>query len=481
MHHAADGAGRVPNSFAFLMLALWPLVVLVLFMTLRAERAFLWSIIGGYLILPPVAVFDVPLIPNLDKTTIPALSAFIVATVFGGHRFAILPESPLLRLLVLLFVLSPFATALTNGEQVILGGSQGAWGQSDSVARILPGLTPYDGLAMAVAQAFLLITFAMARHFLATPAALREFLIALMLGGLFYTPLMLLEIRLSPQLSIWIYGVFQHDWVQMVRSGGFRPIVFLPHGLWVAFFLLCSVMAAAALARHDPADRPRFAAAALWMLAVLSLCKTLGVMVFAAAFLPVLLLATPRTIVRLCVVLAVAAFAYPLLRLIGVIPVDQIVGMFAAISQERAGSLEFRFDNEKVLLDHALEKPWFGWGAFERNLVLDPQTGRPVTISDGRWVIVFGILGTVGFAAEFGLFLAVLALLARLPGKIEPTAAAVALILTVNLVDLLPNATMTPVTWLMLGALVGHVDAARRVLRRSRLLAQQTRHARTVL
>ena len=47
---------------------------------------------------------------------------------------------------------------------------------------------------------------------------------------------MLVEVRLSPQINTWIYGFFQHDFIQMMRYGGFRPIVFLPHGLWVAFF-----------------------------------------------------------------------------------------------------------------------------------------------------------------------------------------------------------------------------------------------------
>ena len=57
----------------------------------------------------------------------------------------------------------------------------------------------------------------------------------------------LFEVRFSPQLNIWIYGFFQHDFQQMIRGGSFRPIVFLPHGLWVALFFLSTLVAAAAL------------------------------------------------------------------------------------------------------------------------------------------------------------------------------------------------------------------------------------------
>jgi hypothetical protein len=471
----------VPNSLAYLMLMLWPLVVLVLFTTQRAERAFVWSILGGYLILPPVAAFDMPLIPDLDKITIPALSVLVVATLFKGHRIALLPRSPVLGLVVVLFVLSPFATALTNGEPVTFVEQPLPWAPTQTVARTLPGLVPYDGLAMALGQVFTLITFTLARHFLATPAALRELLMALAIGGLAYTPLMLLEIRLSPQLNIWVYGFFQHDWLQMVRSGGFRPIVFLTHGLWVAFFGLTAVLAAAGLARFEPQNRMRHAAAALWLLAVLALCKTLGVMIYAAAFLPVLLFAPPRMIVRVSVLLAGLVFVYPILRATDLVPVNGIVDFFNTLSAARAQSLGFRFYNEDVLMEHALRKPWFGWGAFERNLVLDPATGRAVSVSDGRWVITFGILGSVGYGLEFALYLIPLILLARLPGAVEPAVAVVALILAVNLVDLLPNATLTPITWLMLGGIVGYTELVRRETETARRAHARTMRRRTVL
>jgi len=43
-----------------------------------------------------------------------------------------------------------------------------------------------------------------------------------------------------------------------------------------------------------------------------------------------------------------------------------------------------------------------------------------------------------------------------------------ALILAVNLVDLLPNATLVPLTWLIAGALLGHAESLARDTARQR-------------
>lgn len=44
-----------------------------------------------------------------------------------------------------------------------------------------------------------------------------------MLGVLWYTIPMLIELRLSPQMNVWVYGFFQHDFIQTVRYGGSLP------------------------------------------------------------------------------------------------------------------------------------------------------------------------------------------------------------------------------------------------------------------
>jgi hypothetical protein len=402
-------ARPVPNVFAYLMLLAWPIVMVVLFQRLPPHRALIWSILGGYLVLPPVAVIDLPMVPGLDKVTIPALTAWLIVTLRLGHRVRLLPESAAARVLVVLFVAAPFATAMANSDAIYAGGG-----------RVLPGMTLYDAFSTVVRQGFILLTFAMARSYLATHEAMRDLVRALVIAGLAYSVPMLLEVRLSPQLNIWIYGFFQHSFEQMMRGGGFRPIVFLEHGLWVAFLAFMAVMASVAMLREAPPDaRARRIATTIYL-----------------------------------------ALAYPLLRYADLVPVDRAVALAARLSEERAASLQFRFDNEAALLERAFQRPWFGWGPYERNLLHDPVTGQASAISDGRWVIVLGISGFLGYLAEFGMLaLPVLLVWLRTPPGGHPVMVlALMLMLAVNMVDLMPNATVTPLTWLLAGALLGHAE-----------------------
>ena len=442
----------MPNSLAYLALVLWPVVVVILFRRLPLERALIWSILGGYLVLPPVTAIDLPAVPSLDKMSIPALSAYAVVRLMLRIPVPLIPRNWMARLLLGLFVLTRFGTILTNPEPVFLVNS------------VLPGLRLYDALSIIAFQAFVILTFALARSLLATPAALREILIALVVGGLAYSVPMLVEIRLSPQMNVWIYGFFQHSFEQMMRQGGFRPIVFLEHGLWVAFFAMTALLAAVALLRDaPPAEKSRRAMVAAYLFVVLVLCKSVGSLIYGVALAPLVLVMGQRWLLRLGVAMAVLALAYPVLRSAGYIPAEDMVRLAASYSADRAQSLNYRFTNEALLLEHAFDKPWFGWGGYDRNQIHDPFTGRVVTVTDGRWVIVLGVFGWAGYVGEFGLLALPLFLLWRKAGDVAAGAlaapvGALAVIHGVNMVDMLPNATLTPLTWLISGALLGYAE-----------------------
>jgi hypothetical protein len=342
------------------------------------------------------------------------------------------------------------------------------------VAGDVTGLTLYDSVAAVTNQAIALLPFFLARHYLGTPEALKAVMLALIAAGLAYSLPMLVEARLSPQINIWVYGFFQHDFFQTIRFGGYRPVVFLPHGLWVAFFALMCLIAALVVLCAGPAPaRPRQLVVATYLLGVLVICKSVGALLYGLVLAPILLFAGRRVQVLLAAALAVIVITYPVLRGAGLIPVDEIVALAGEVSPERAASLQFRIDNENALLARAQEKPWFGWGGYGRNLILDPITGQARTIADGAWNIALGTYGWLGYLVEYGLLSLPLILLAReaLAGRqavISPFAAGLALMLAANMVDMLPNATLIPFTWALAGALLGYAEALARARRGAR-------------
>ena len=161
-----------------------------------------------------------------------------------------------------------------------------------------------------------------------------------------------------------------------------------------------------------------------------------------------------------------------MLRGLDLVPVDAIVKQAYAFDAERGASLEFRVMNETLLLERAQEKSLFGWGGYGRNFLHDLQTGEISLIADGGWILTLGVYGWVGYVSEFGLLAIPVLLFWRETRKLDPkkisgAAVTVALILAANMVDLLPNDTLIPFTWLLSGALWGHAEA----------LARQRKHA----
>ncbi|MGA0541411.1 hypothetical protein [Neotabrizicola sp. VNH66] len=458
-----------PNPLAYAVLAFWPYVVWKLYTRMDAGRALIWTVVAAYLLLPPLTKFDLPLIPDLDKDTLPALSALIILVFILREKVSFLPQSWLGRGLLAMFVLAPFVTVVMNPDAIPI-----------QLAPDIPGMRLYDSFSTVATQILYILPMVLARRDLATPQALRDLLKVLVLTGLLYSIPMLLETRISPQLNRWIYGYFQHDFSQTIRFGGYRPVVFTPHGLWLAFYALLCLLAAAVFLREGPAEaRPKQLAAVLWLAFVLYACKSFGPAAYAMAGLPLIFLAPPRLQIMVAGLVAMVVIAYPLLRGLHLVPIWDLLHFVTGINAERAWSLEYRLNNEELLLARAAERPWFGWGGYARNFIHDPVTGRAWTVADGHWIIRIGQFGWLGYIAEFGLLCLPLWLLLREAfargAAIPPVVGAVALMLAFNLADLLPNATIVPLTWLMAGALLGQAEELKRARALRRAEAQVAR------
>ncbi len=462
------------------MLLIWPAVSWQLWKRLDPARALIWTILGGYLIMPPMTALSLPVIPDLDKVSIPNLTALICATWLLKDKITFLPAGPVGKCLILLFVLAPFATVLTNGDALIFE------------MRTIQGMKIYDSVASVANHAIALLPFFLGRRYLGTPEGTRAVLVALVVGGLAYSAPMLIEARFSPQMNVWVYGFFQHDFFQTIRQGGYRPVVFLQHGLWVAFFTLMALLASLAMLREAPAEgRPKAALILMYLFYMVLVCKSAGPLVYLVSLSPLLIFAPTRVQILVAALMAALVIVYPILRGAHLVPIDRILDFASALSADRAYSLQFRIDNEELLLARAQERPWFGWGGYGRNFMHNPISGEMSNIADGLWIITLGMNGWLGYLAEFGLTALPLLALAREVFVrhgvvIARTTAALALILAANLVDLLPNATHIPFTWLMAGALLGEAErlaALRRERGRAADLALQHggRRKRTVI
>lgn len=439
----------------------WQVVVLVLFKRLTPAAATAAAIIGGYLLLPTRGGWDWPLIPVLDKHTLTALAALLAAyaATAGAQRLpeaqsrirpGWLPRSRIGLGLSAMLVGGAVMTAVQNGAPMAYE------------LRILRGLSVYDGISDALRLGLSLIPLLLARKFLAHPEGQRLLLAALAIAGLLYSLPALYEVRMSPQLNRMVYGYFPHQWLQHIRGGGFRPIVFLDHGLWLGIFLSMATVAVAVLSRISAKRRRLHLLGLAWLAMTLVLSKNFGALAIALVLVPCVLLMPARIQLLAAMALSMAVLAYPALRGAGLVPTGAILSLVEQVRPDRAASLRYRFTNEQLLLDKANQKALFGWGSSGRNRAYD-ERGRDLAATDGGWVLAIGSGGWVRYFSQMGLMALPILLLAlnRRRYQIDAATAGLCLVLAANMLDLVPNDTLTPLTWLVTGALLGRLELGR--------------------
>jgi hypothetical protein len=250
-----------------------------------------------------------------------------------------------------------------------------------------------------------------------------------------------------------------------MRMGGFRPTVFMYHGLAVGGWMMAAALIALGLWKTGALKKMRgipmkLLIPLLFMTVILN--KSTG------AYLLLIM----GIVLLVCV--WYLRTTLPMILLIGFINVylfqnaltetyitDQIVHVLTPImSEDRMGSLVFRFDNEEVLVDKARQRLLFGWGGWGRNRVYDEE-GKDITVTDSLWIIAYGINGLVGMMSLYWSFLIpVLVFTQRYSARtwakpqVAP-ASLVALILVLFIVDTLLNAMTNPVFSVASGGLAG--------------------------
>lgn len=469
------------NLTAFIAFAGWPLVAIWLFRSRPIQQAILWTLVGGFLLLPAKIGIDLPGLPPLDKFSIPILAIFVLVLVSQRRsEFQMIPPNWIARILMLLLILGPIPTAYTNLDTVFFGE-----------ARVLSPLSPYDAVVGAGKALIWTIPFMVGWSFFKTAEDQREIVRIILVAGLAYSILMLFEVRFSPQLHRWVYGFFQHNFAQTHRGSGFRPVVFLKHGLWLAFFAMLVAVAAAILWRDAKENAKGLYLYAIgYMMIVLVLCKSLASLAYALLLVPLIMFFSPRSQIFVAVLLALVAISYPTMRGSGLFPVEPILSIARSIDKGRAGSLEYRFDNEDLLLARAKQRPLFGWGGWGRSRIYHQRTGKDLSTTDGYWIVIYGQNGLLGFISRFGLFFLPIALVwwtvrSRPRLEVSPVTSGLCLIAAINMIEFLPNSTEPPMTRIIMGALIGYALAIQMKDRAAAKAEQagiaETRKGRTVI
>jgi hypothetical protein len=438
------------NLFAKLAVLLTVPVALVLFSRLSVLRATLVMFLGAMLLLPEKLAFDFPLVPPLDKQTLPMACIVVAVLILAKPALRVARLGTGIDLMVLLVVVASAGTVLTNQDALYYGPKR------------LPGSTTHDLISDLINTTLRVVfPFLLGRVLFRKGADARELLRAIVIAGALYSLLVLVELKMSPMLHSWVYGYAQHSWLQVKRSGGWRPMVFMSHGLAVGLFISAACIGAWVLAKEriQVFRQLRPVPLAVYLFVVLALLNSMGALVYAVAFVPLVWWSNkPRWLMRVSVALMLVVAAYPMLRAFHWFPTDGVVEFFARFNEERAGSLEFRFTEEERLLDKALERPYFGWGGYGRGHIYN-QRGENISVIDGAWISIVGGAGIVGFIAYFGLLVLPPILAFRsfhlIPQTQQRIVAGITLISAIYTVDLLPNGLFNQLPLFLAGAVMG--------------------------
>lgn len=429
---------------------LWLPFSLGLYAFVRPQVAFLVSLIGGNMLLPEILVlFKVPGFMEFTKTPYLSLITVLGLLIFHRRVFSRFKFGALDVLFILLCIFGAL-TAWTNLDPV-----------SDGIIRY-PGHTIMDGVKFTYGTVFTyVIPMLAARLLFQTERDLKVLMVGYALLATVHMLPFLFEVRMSPTLHRYWYGFYQHDFRQTRRGDGYRPMLFMAHGLAVALVNSNSFIAATAL-RAAKVRVGRFTSTWLVLIAggLLAIGRSLGALVFGVAGGLLVTFTRPKTQALVAAIIGSIVLTYPVLRAADFFDPMGIADFIAEnVSEERAGSLRFRFIMEADIAERAAERPFFGWGGYCRSCVRDPETGDKASVADGEWVIVYGAQGMLGFLAFFGVMLVPILVsyskIRTVPERVaRQLLGGLSVICALNMADLVPNSLFAPTqTMVLYGAL----------------------------
>jgi hypothetical protein len=464
---------------AQLVIFAWLPIILLLFSQFPPRTAIIISFIGGILFLPQGAGLKLPMVPDYTGNIATCYSILLGICLFDFGRLSRF-KAGWVDLPMLIWCICPVFSSLSNDLGV------------------------YDALTETFGQtAKWGFPYFIGRLYLSNLAGLKELAIAIVKGGLIYVPLCLWEARMSPQLHNMLYGYYPHSSgiSQAMRGSGWRPMVFMEHGLVVALWMMSAALIALWLWKTNSIETI-WEIPFTWLVAALIITtiviKSAGAYVYLAYGAIVLAGAKWKRIRWPLLLLIAGIILYLVVAAAGIFQGDEIVSWAANFfNPDRAQSLEFRFENETLLSAKAREKLLFGWGGWGRSRIIEENwEGELVdmSVTDSLWVIAFGVNGLVGLisisasmllpAIAFGWF--------SYPpktwfnSKVAP-AAALSVVLTLYMLNCLVNGHYVPIYPMISGGLSGlilskeHLSLTTRAAAKPKPSTGQGRHKRRKL
>ena len=354
----------------------WIPVTIVLFASIGPRRAAAASLILGWLFLPG-AVYNFPGIPPVSKITAVCFPIIFATALFDKQRFGRLSPTKL-DIPMLIWCFCPLVTSISNGL-----------GLYDGISGITKNVLTWG------------FSYAIGKMYFSSYRGLRVLGTWIVIGGLIYIPFCIWEIRMAPTLNYYIYGFRSQSYSTSIRFGGYRPIVFMQHGLALGVWMMSALLTGVWLWRTKVVPRllnfpMGFNVLSLFI--VFLLCRSLNaILLFCAGIFSYhAIRSLGFKVVILCI--AVVPVFYIVSRDVGILSTERLTNYASIISSDRARSLYGRLYHEERLVEKAWQRPLFGWGGWGRNRVYNAY-GEDTSVTDGLWIIAFGVYGLVGLVS----------------------------------------------------------------------------------
>jgi len=375
-------------------------------------------------------------LPDLDKRSIIILvtSLLLIIKEFSGKVFREKFKFRILDTIIVVYLLSTFATNYYVGNE---------FKEPFSDFR-------HRSISLGIPYLIGRIYFSNIRFHLVLAKKTLYFL-------LLYVPLFLYEFRLSPQIHNLVYGYQQlGSFTQSARNLGWRPTVFLRHGLELSLALSFAGIVGFWLVRSRVLSKGFEIIGVFLIFICLFLSQSYGAILILAVSISVLLVCRYIKIGFALILLFLLPTFYISSKISGFKIEEPIIETARGfLPQRRFQSLSYRLEQESYLLDSLKDHKILG-----KSRTLSLKNLAKKVVRDSRWIIEYSDGGLLSLIPFFSILtLPIFGLYRLAPASLWHTkrycsTAALAVGIGMLSWDLLINNFISSVHFLILGGLV---------------------------